>query len=105
MGSNTLIGPGHAAYSPYLNTILWRSRAQRALTQLGDATDAIVTLQAAAESPLWNTYRMILIDEGCDSGEVDLRLVGETPFKALLTTVLPTKPSLVVIGMSLARAL
>jgi hypothetical protein len=39
-----------ATEKPYITTVLWRSRAQRALKQTGDAADAIISFQIAAES-------------------------------------------------------
>jgi hypothetical protein len=52
---------------PYLNTAIWRSRAQRAHRQTGDAADGIISFQVAAETLLYDTYRMLLIDEGWTS--------------------------------------
>jgi hypothetical protein len=76
---------------PYLRTITWRSRAQRALRQTGDAADAIISFQVAAESLLFDTYRMLLVDEGCPSADISSQLTGEIPFKSLLTRKLPAK--------------
>ena len=76
---------------PYLTTILWRSRAQRAIRQVGDPSDAIISFQVAAESLLFDTYRMLLVDEGFASGEIQAELDKERPFKSLLTTTMPSK--------------
>jgi hypothetical protein len=76
---------------PYLMTVLWRSRAQRALRQTGDPTDAIISFQIAAESLLFDTYRMLLIDEGYSSSELQAALEKEIPFKLLLVKVMPAK--------------
>ena len=76
---------------PYLTTITWRSRAQRALRQTGDAADAIISFQVAAESLLFDTYRMLLVDEGCSSADISSQLTAEIPFKSLLTKKLPAK--------------
>jgi hypothetical protein len=43
---------------PYITTVLWRSRAQRALRHTGDPADAIISFQIAAEGLLFDTYRM-----------------------------------------------
>jgi len=75
---------------PYLTTLLWRSRAQRALIHSGDAADAIISFQIAAESMLFDTYRMLLIDEGRSSVEVASELT-DLPFKSLVTSRLPKK--------------
>lgn len=76
---------------PYLTTSLWRSRAQRALRQNGDSADAIISFQVAAESLLFDTYRMILVDEGLSSAEIENTLNLELPFKWLLVKTMPSK--------------
>jgi hypothetical protein len=76
---------------PYVTTILWRSRAQRALRQRGDPADAIISFQIAAESLLFDTYRMLLVDEGCTSSEIQAELEGDIPFKSLLVKIMPSK--------------
>lgn len=80
-----------ATEKPYVTTVLWRSRAQRALKQTGDAADAIISFQIAAESLLFDTYRMLLIDEGLSSAEVQSELDKDLPFKSLLTKIMPAK--------------
>jgi hypothetical protein len=76
---------------PYMTTAIWRSRAQRALRQTGDAGDAIISFQVAAESMLFDTYRMLLVDEGLSSAEINTLLSQEIPFYTLLTRKLPEK--------------
>lgn len=76
---------------PYMNTAIWRSRAQRALRQTGDAADAIISFQIAAESMLFDTYRMLLVDEGLSSTDISALLSEEIPFYTLLTRKLPEK--------------
>jgi len=76
---------------PYLTTMIWRSRAQRSLRQTGDAADAVISSQVAAESLLFDTYRMLLVDEGHSSVEIASQLEGEIPFKSLVTKRLPPK--------------
>jgi hypothetical protein len=76
---------------PYLTTAIWRSRGQRSLRQTGDAADAIISLQVAAESLMFDTYRMLLVDEGLSSAEITSQLSAEIPFKSLLTRKLPEK--------------
>jgi hypothetical protein len=80
-----------ATHRPYMTTMVWRSRAQRALRQTGDASDSIVSFQVAAESLLFDTYRMLLIDEGLSSTELATELDRDVPFKSLLTRILPRK--------------
>jgi hypothetical protein len=76
---------------PYLNTAIWRSRAQRAHRQTGDATDAIISFQVAAETLLYDTYRMLLVDEDWTSTQISSELESEIPFKSLLTRKIPAK--------------
>jgi hypothetical protein len=76
---------------PYLRTAIWRARAQRAVRQTGDAADAVISFQIAAESMLFDTYRMLLVDEGRSSTEISTALSGDIPFKSLLTRKLPEK--------------
>jgi hypothetical protein len=76
---------------PYLTTILWRSRAQRALRLTGDPADTIISFQIAAESLIYDTYRMLLIDEGHSSTEIADLLRHEVQFKSMLTNLLPAK--------------
>lgn len=76
---------------PYITTIMWRARAQRALRQTGDGADAVISFQIAAESLLFDTYRMLLIDEGLSSVEVSAELEADRPFKRFFTHIFPTK--------------
>jgi Apea-like HEPN len=76
---------------PYVTTILWRSRAQRALNQTGDPADAIISFQVAAESLLFDTYRMLLIDERLSSTDLEEELEKELPFKSLVVRIMPSK--------------
>lgn len=80
-----------SAEKPYITTIVWRSRAQRSMQQAGDATDAIINYQIAAESLLFDTYRMLLVDEGLSSSEITSEVNSDTPFKSLITRILPGK--------------
>ena len=59
-----------ATNKPYLSTAIWRARAQRALRHTGDATDAVISFQITAESLLFDTYRMLLVDEGLSSSQI-----------------------------------
>jgi hypothetical protein len=74
---------------PYMTTMTWRSRAQRSLRQTGDAADTVISFQIAAESLLFDTYRMLLVDEGRSSADITSELDKEIPFKSLVARVLP----------------
>lgn len=76
---------------PFMTTMLWRSCAQRALRQTGDASDSIISFQIAVESLLFDTYRMLLVDEGMTSTAISVELERDIPFKSLLTSILPRK--------------
>lgn len=76
---------------PYITTIMWRARAQRALRQTGDGADAVISFQIAAESLLFETYRMLLVDEGMSSDEITAELENDRPFKRFFTDILPAR--------------
>jgi hypothetical protein len=80
-----------ATRKPFLTTALWRARAQRALRQTGDGADAVISFQIAAESLLFETYRMLLIDEGLSSAEVETELNRDRPFKRFFTEIFPLR--------------
>lgn len=80
-----------ATGQPYLRTATWRARAQHALRQTGDAADTIISFQVAAETLLFDTYRMLLVDEGLSSSQISAELEGEIQFKALVTIKLPAR--------------
>jgi hypothetical protein len=61
------------------------------LRQTGDAADAIISFQIAAESLLFDTYRMILVDERMSSAEIEDTLNVDLPFKWLLVKTMPSK--------------
>jgi Apea-like HEPN len=76
---------------PYITTIMWRTRAQRALRQTGEGADAVISFQIAAESLLFETYRMLLVDEGMSSDEIRAELEKDRPFKRFFTVILPAR--------------
>lgn len=76
---------------PFMMTMVWRSRAQRSLRQTGDASDSIISFRIAAESLLFDTYRMLLVDEGMTSDAITAELERDIPFKSLLTRIFPQK--------------
>ncbi len=80
-----------ATQKPYVLTMLWRARAQRALRQTGDGADAVISFQIAAESLLFETYRMLLVDEGVHSDDISAELAKDAPFKRFFTHTLPSR--------------
>lgn len=80
-----------ATQKPYITTFMWRARAQRALRQTGDSADAVISFQIAAESLLFETYRMLLVDEGMSSDEIAAEVGKEKPFKRFFTEIFPTR--------------
>ena len=76
---------------PYITTIMWRARAQRALRQTGDSADAVISFQVAAESLLFETYRMLLVDEGMSSNAITTELEKDRPFKRFFTDIYPAR--------------
>ena len=51
----------------------------------------MISFQVAAESLLFETYRMLLIDEGLSSREVNAELDEDRPFKRFFTEIFPTR--------------
>ena len=76
---------------PYMTTMVWRARAQRALRQTGDGADAVISFQIAAESLLFETFRMMLVDEGLTSVQIATELERDRPFKRFFTDIFPAK--------------
>jgi hypothetical protein len=76
---------------PYRETAAWRSRAQWLERYAGQTVESIVTYQIAAESLLWETWRMLMVDDGASSSEIVLLAAKDIPFKQLLTKELPAK--------------
>lgn len=91
INNDQLQGALHAIKNeaPYLRTILWRSRAQFALLQEGDAPDAIISFQTAAETMLFDAYRIMLVDEGCQEEQIIQEMASDISFRSLLTRILP----------------
>lgn len=76
---------------PYLTTATWRAREQRAYRQNGDGADSVISFQVAAESLLFETYRMLLVDEGLTGAQITAELEAERPYKRLFTEILPSR--------------
>lgn len=77
--------------APFLRTLFWRGRADDALRRTGDAASAIVGLQTATEAFLFDTYRMLLVDEGYSKREIEDELTTEPAFATLVKTLLKDK--------------
>jgi hypothetical protein len=63
--------------------------ALRQAYALADLPSAIISLQTAMESTLFDIWRMTLVDGGVSSAEIASRTGNDTPFKSLVTSVLP----------------
>lgn len=74
--------------APFIRALLWRGRADDSLRRTGDAASAIVGLQTAAEALLFDTYKMLLVDEGYPKQEIDDQLASEASVSKLIKTLL-----------------
>lgn len=63
----------------------WLERAKHERQDRGDPTSAVIALQTAVESLLFNMLVMLRIDEGAPSADVVAMYEDEIPFKTLLT--------------------
>jgi hypothetical protein len=77
--------------APFVQALLWRGQATDAMKRTGDAAAAVVGLQTAVESLLFDTYRMLLVDEGRTKQEIDAELAIEPAFATLTKTWLKDK--------------
>jgi tetratricopeptide (TPR) repeat protein len=77
--------------APFIRPLLWRGRVEDALQRTGDAASAIVGLQTAAEALLFDTYRMLLVDEGHSRQEIDAKLTSDPAVGMLVKTLLKDK--------------
>lgn len=74
--------------APFIRALFWQGRVEDAMRRTGDAAGAIVGLQTAGEALLYDTYRMLLVDEGRTKGEIDAELATEPAFSTLVKTLL-----------------
>jgi hypothetical protein len=74
--------------APFIRALFWRGRVEDAMRRTGDAPAAIVGLQTAVESLLFDTYKMLLVDEGRTKAEIDAELASEPAFATLVKTLL-----------------
>jgi hypothetical protein len=77
--------------APFVRTVLWRGYAEDALRRTGEASTAIVTLQTAAESLLFDLYRLLLVDEGLSTRQIDDEIPDDLPFATLVKSRLSNK--------------
>ncbi len=74
---------------PFARSVELVLRAERASGLRGDYADAVISLQTALESRLYETWQLLLVDKGEPSAEIARRVGGEMGFRSLLLTVLP----------------
>lgn len=75
---------------PFIRTDQWRARASRRRYE-GDAADAVISFQTAAETLLYELWALILTDEGLTDSQVQSRRDAGMPFKSLLSSELPRR--------------
>jgi hypothetical protein len=68
---------------PFVRTRQWRARGERRRYE-GDAADAVVSFQIAAETLAYELWALLLADEGLSEAEVQARRDEEIPFASLL---------------------
>jgi hypothetical protein len=69
---------------PFVRARQWRMRAERRKYE-GDAADAIISFQTAAETLAYELWALLLADEGLSASEVESRREAGVPFKSLLS--------------------
>ena len=74
---------------PFMMTRAWHRRGLRAFRYRGDHADCILSLQIAAEVMMYDLWRMLLIDRGKRSGEINQRVRDEVPYRSVLTREIP----------------
>ncbi len=73
---------------PFEISAEWLRRAEYARRYSGDSTEAVVSLQTSMESMIYNTWRMILVDQGYTHAEIDEKINDKGGYKQLLVNVL-----------------
>jgi hypothetical protein len=74
---------------PFIATKQWAARARRREYE-GDAADAVISFQVAAETLLYDLLGMLMVDDGKTASEI-LRERTSTPFKSLLHRHMPRR--------------
>jgi hypothetical protein len=75
---------------PFIPSRQWRARAERRRYE-GDAADSVISFQIAAETLLYATWQMLLVDEGLTEVEIAEQVERDLPFKSLLVRELHGK--------------
>ncbi len=75
---------------PFIRARQWRMRAQRRKYE-GDAADAIISFQTAAETLAYELWALLLADEGLSDAEIESRREAGVPFKSLLSRELASR--------------
>lgn len=75
---------------PFVNSRLWYTRAMQAGQFRGNAAECVVQLQISMESMLFDLWRMLLVDHGCSSHEIESKTSGQEGFYAIVHTILPS---------------
>lgn len=75
--------------APFVRTARFSLRAKRAESIRGDAIETILSLQTAMESRLYAVWRLLLVDCGCSSVELEARIAPDAPYRPLIVSVLP----------------
>lgn len=68
---------------PFVRSRQWQMRAERRKYE-GDAADAVISFQTAAETMSYELWALLLADEGVTTEEIQARRERGLPFKSLL---------------------
>jgi hypothetical protein len=74
---------------PFIASSIWHGRATQAERHRGDHAAAIVYLQTAAETMVFDLWRSLLVDKGKTSSEIAHRIQKDMYFKTVLDSELP----------------
>ena len=75
--------------NPFVRPVLLFLRADRAGRIRGDLTEHVIALQTTVEGRLYATWRVLLVDKGLASADIENEIGSDTPYKSLVVTVLP----------------
>jgi hypothetical protein len=74
---------------PFYTAREWYRRALYARRYTGDSVDVVVSLQTSMESMLYDTWRMLLVDQGKSSVQISSVVTADAPYRPLLVRILP----------------
>jgi hypothetical protein len=77
-------------FHPFLVSAEWFRRAEYARRYSGDSTGVVVGLQISMESAIYNTWRMILVDQGYTQAEINDKITAKVGYRQMLVGVLPS---------------